>query len=113
MPRRGTAGDLDLIVGAYATPCFVVKGGQVLRHQDEAAKRGYFADLLAGNRREGPHTWSIAELDARPLGRDAAMVTVRWVCRRPDGSTIWDFVDSYLVAFEQGRWRILGDVVHA
>lgn len=106
-------GDLDLIVGAYATPCFVVKGGQVLRHQDEAAKRGYFADLLAGNRREGPHTWSIAELDARPLGRDAAMVTVRWVCRRPDGSTIWDFVDSYLVAFEQGRWRILSDVVHA
>jgi len=24
--------DLDSIVGAYATPCFVVKGGQVLRH---------------------------------------------------------------------------------
>jgi hypothetical protein len=38
--------DLDSIVGAYATPCFVVKGGQVLRHQDEAAKHGYFADLL-------------------------------------------------------------------
>jgi hypothetical protein len=44
---------------------------------------------LAGNRRQGPHTWSVGKLDPWPLGRDAAMVTVRW------------------------RWRILGDVVHA
>ena len=29
-----------------------------------------------------------------------------------DGSTIWEFLDSYLLAAEQGRWRILGDVVH-
>jgi hypothetical protein len=40
------------------------------------------------------------------------MVTVRWHCRRPDGSMLWDFLDSYLLAAEQGRWRILGDVVH-
>ena len=52
--------DLDSIVGAYAIPCFVVKGGQVPRHQDKTAKAG-----------------------------------------------------SYLVASEQGRWRILGDLVHA
>jgi hypothetical protein len=64
-------------VGAYPTPCFVVKDGRVLRHQDEAA-----------------------------------MVTVRWHCRRPDGSMLWDLLDSYLLAAEQGRWRILGDVVH-
>jgi hypothetical protein len=80
---------------------------------DRAAKHRYFAELLAGNRRQGPHTWSIADLDPLPLGRDAAMVTVRWVCRRPDGSTIWEFLDSYLLAPEQGGWRILGDVVHA
>ena len=106
------AGDLDGIVGAYATPCFVVKGGRVLRHEDEAAKASYFGDLLARNRREGPHTWSIGNLERRPLGSDAAMVTVRWHCRRSDGSMLWDFLDSYLLASEQGRWRILGDVVH-
>jgi ketosteroid isomerase-like protein len=106
------AGDLDGIVTAYATPCYVVKGGRVLRYEDEAAKARYFGDLLAGHRREGPHTWSIGRLDRRPLGSDAAMVTVRWHCRRPDGSTIWDFLDSYLLASEQGRWQILGDVVH-
>jgi hypothetical protein len=81
-------GDLDGICGAYATPSFVVKDGRVLRHEDEAGKRRYFGDLLAGNREQGTHTWSIGELDPRRLGRDAAMVTVRWVCRRPDGSTI-------------------------
>ena len=106
------AGDLDAIVAAYATPCFVVKGGRVLRHEDEAAKARYFRGLLAGNRREGPHIWSIGRLERRLLGSDAAMVTVRWHCRRPDGSTIWEFLDSYLLAAEQGRWRILGDVVH-
>ena len=106
------AGDLDAIVASYATPCFVVKGGQVLRHEDEAAKARYFGDLLAGNRREGPHTWSIGHLERRLLGNDAAIVTVRWHCRRPDGSTIWDFLDTYLLAAEQGRWRILSDVVH-
>jgi ketosteroid isomerase-like protein len=106
-------GDLDGIVDAYATPCFVVKDGQVLRHQDRAAERRYFGELLAGNRSQGPHTRSVGDLDPRPLGRDAAMVTVRWTCRRPDGSTIWEFLDTYLLAPEQGRWRILGDVVHA
>jgi ketosteroid isomerase-like protein len=104
--------DLDRIVGAYATPCFVVKGGQVLRHRDEPAKRRYFGELLAGNQREGPHTWSVSDLDPRPLGRDAAMVTVRWVCHRPDGSVLWEFLDSYLLAADEGHWHILGDVVH-
>jgi hypothetical protein len=27
-------------------------------------------------------------------------------------SLLWDFLDSYLLALEEGRWRILGDVVH-
>jgi ketosteroid isomerase-like protein len=78
-----TCGDLDRIVGAYATPCYVVKDGRVLHHDDEPAKRRYFGDLLAGNRRQGPHLWSVADLD------------------------------SYLLAADEGRWRILGDVVHA
>ena len=106
-------GDLDGIVDAYATPCFVVKDGRVLRHHDDVVKRRYVGELLAGNRRQGLDTWSVGEFDPRPLGRDAAMVTVRWTCRRPDGSTIWEFLDTYLLAPEQGRWRILGDVVHA
>ena len=45
-------GNLDAIV-AYATPCFVVKEGQVLRHDDLTAKRKYFAQLLASNQQHG------------------------------------------------------------
>jgi hypothetical protein len=70
------SGNLNLIAGAYATPCFVVKGGRVLRHEDHAAKRRYFGELLAGNQQQGPHRWSTGDLDTRLLGRGAAMVTV-------------------------------------
>jgi len=99
-------------VAAYATPCFVVKGGRVLHHTDPAAKARYFGDLRDGNRRQGPHRWDLGDLEERPLGGDGALVTVCWTCRRPDGSTIWEFLDSYLLATERGRWWIVGDVVH-
>jgi ketosteroid isomerase-like protein len=91
------SGDLTAIVDAYTTPCFVVKGGRVLRHNDEAAKRRYFEELLSSNQDQGPHIWSIGDLDMHPLGRDATMITVRWIARRPDRSLLWDFLDSYLM----------------
>jgi hypothetical protein len=59
------------------------------------------------------HVWSVGNLDMHPLGGDAAMITVRWIAHRPDQSVLWDFLDSYLLAIEDGSWRILGDVVHA
>ena len=45
--RAWNTGDLDGIVEAYATPCLVVKDGQVLRHRDDVAKRRYFGELDA------------------------------------------------------------------
>jgi hypothetical protein len=65
--------DLDRILDAYATPCFVVKGGRVLHHQDDAAKARYFGELLDGNRRQGPHRWDRATSSS---ARWAA--TARW-----------------------------------
>jgi hypothetical protein len=50
-------------------------------------------------------------LKLQRLGSDATLVTVRWIAR-PDQSLLWDFLDSYLLALEDGQWRILGDVVH-
>jgi hypothetical protein len=44
--------DVAAIVEAYATPCFVVKGGRVLRHGDQAAKHRDFSELLTSNQRE-------------------------------------------------------------
>ena len=67
-----------------------------------------FAELLASNNQEGSHTWSIGDLKLQRLGSDATLVTVRWIARRPDQSLLWDFLDSYLLALEDGQWRILG-----
>ena len=47
-------------------------------------------------------------LKLQRLGSDATLVTVRWIARRPDQSLLWDFLDSYLLALEDGQWRILG-----
>ena len=71
----------------------------------------YFGGHLASNRQERPHTWSIGTLEVSNwAGRGS--ITVRWIARRPDQSLLWDFLDSYLVAIEENRWQILGDVVH-
>jgi hypothetical protein len=51
-------------------------------------------------------------LKLHQLGSDAALLTVRWIARRPDQSLQWDVLDSYLLALEERQWRILGDVVH-
>jgi hypothetical protein len=51
--------DVDAIGNAYATPCFVVKSGQVLRHNDDAAKRRYFPELHPTTRRAHiPGAWA-------------------------------------------------------
>ncbi|HEY6688095.1 MAG TPA: hypothetical protein VI094_18010 [Propionibacteriaceae bacterium] len=63
----------------------------------------YFAELLASNSQEGPHIWSIRDSKLQRLGSDAALVTVRWIARRPDQSLLWDFRDSYLLALEDGQ----------
>jgi hypothetical protein len=58
------------------------------------------------------HTWRIGNLDVTPLGAGAALATVGWLARRSEQSLLSDFLGSYLVALEDGRWRILGDMVH-
>jgi ketosteroid isomerase-like protein len=55
--------DVAAIVEAYATPCFVVKGGRVLRHGDQAARHRDFSELVTSNQREGMHTWSVGNLE--------------------------------------------------
>ena len=52
-----------------------------------------------------PTTGVWGNLDMHPLGRDAVMITVRWIAHRPDQSVLWDFLDSYAVAIEDGHWK--------
>jgi hypothetical protein len=45
----------------------VVKGGRVLRHNNEAAKHQDFEALLRSNQDQGSHAWSVGDLGMQPL----------------------------------------------
>jgi hypothetical protein len=106
--------DLDRICDAYHVPALIYKRGRVVAIPDEAAKRTYFGELLGRTRPEleGGARWERPTCRATSLGRDSAMVTVRWILRRHDGSVLEDYLDSYHLIRIAGRWAFLGDTVH-
>lgn len=104
--------DLGAVVASYATPASVARVSGLTRLPDEAAKQAYFGKRLDSMRATGPHTWTATRESVTPAGRCGAVYAVHWVCRRPDGSVVEEFGDTYLLARVGGRWEILGDVVH-
>lgn len=96
----------------YAAPSFVVKNDAVVRI-DSDTKNDYFDSLMTRNAAEGDHVWEIAEFEVNQPTTNGAIITVRWIARRPDGSDIWDFFDTYIAADEGDGWHILGDIVHS
>ena len=104
--------DLETILAYYHTPCFVFKGGSLFANVNEAVKRDYFQDLLDAYRREGYAAAEISQMEVKPLGWESVLLTVRWICRRADGSLAFDFWDSYFLIQIDGEWNILGDTVY-
>ncbi len=104
--------DLDAIVAAHATPSYLVKEGRVIRHLDEQAKAEYFAAMLAARQAEGEHRWEISDIVFEYPADNSALVLVRWTCVRPDGSLLAKLDNTYVLAEEEGVWRILGDLAH-
>ncbi len=66
----------------YSAPSFVVKNGGVTRFAPEE-KVDYFSSLITANAAEGEHRWEIVDFEATRPSAVAAIVTVRWVGRRP------------------------------
>ena len=95
----------------YSARSFVVKDRNVTRF-GSSEKQDYFAALMEADATEGDHKWQIAEFSVTRPAVNGAIVTVRWVARRPDDSIIWDFKDTYFLANTTHGWRILGDMVH-
>jgi ketosteroid isomerase-like protein len=108
------AADIDRICDAYADPAPIYQDGAVVATGDPAARRAYLAGyvdairaaLAAGARWESP------EVGLTRLGPDSALATVRWVFRRPDGTVLEDYPDTYLLVRIDGRWAYLADVIH-
>ena len=104
--------DLDGILEAYHVPSFTYKDGTLHAFLDAESRRDYVATFIELNRKEGPATWEILTFTVTDLGRNSALVTVRWAFRRPNGSVVWDFVDSYHLCRLDGRWKFLVRTLH-
>jgi hypothetical protein len=104
--------DLDGIIDSYHLPCFIYKYGALHALLDAHSKRDYISGFLEVNREAGPATWEFLTISLIDLGSNSALATVRWVFRRPDGSVVWDFVDSYHCCRFDGRWKFLTRTLH-
>jgi len=104
--------DLDAILEAYHVPSFTYKYGTLHAFLDAESRRDYTVGFIDENRREGPATWEILSFAVTDLGLNSSLVTARWVFRRPDGSDVWDFVDSYNLCRLDGRWKFLVRTLH-
>jgi hypothetical protein len=104
--------DLDAIIDSYHLPCFIYKPGALYALLDAESKRKYFAGFVEVNRNEGPARWEMPTFSLIELGRSSALVTARWIFRRPDGTVVWDFVDSHHFCRLDGRWKFLDRTLH-
>jgi hypothetical protein len=104
--------DLQTILRFYYTPCFIFKSGTVFANVTEEIKLRYFRDLLEAYRQQGYAKAEIPHSEVKSLGRDSALVTVEWVCKRDDGTVAFDFWDSYHLIHINSEWKILGDTVY-
>jgi hypothetical protein len=109
------AGDADRVCDAYHIPSLIYAEGAVHANLDTESRRAWLAGYVESTRPElaAGTRWECPALDIVPLGPDAALATARWVFRRPDGSALEDYPDSYVMVRLEGRWVFLGDVVHA
>ena len=104
--------DLDAILNAYHVPSFTYKYGELHAFLSPESRRDYVASFIEENRAEGPATWQIVSFAVTDLGINSSLVTARWVFRRPDGSDVWDLVDSYNLCQFEGRWKVLVRTLH-
>ena len=104
--------DLQTILNYYHTPCFIFKSGMLFANLTEETKLQYFQDLLASYRQQEYSYAEIHNFDLKVMGPESALVTVRWICKRPDGSIAFDYRDSYHLIHIDGMWKILGDTVY-
>jgi hypothetical protein len=104
--------DLEASLDSYHTPRFLYADGTLNVFLDDQSLRKATVDWIEVNRKEGPASWEILSFSATTLGKNSALVTTRWVFRRPDGSRVWDFVDSHQLCRFDGRWKILARTLH-
>ena len=104
--------DLQTILDYYYMPCFIFKAGQVFANVTEEVKHLYFKNLLDNYKVQNVAHAEIPHCEIKLLGDNSALITVEWVCKRGDGTVVFDFWDSYHLIHIDAQWKILDDTVH-
>jgi hypothetical protein len=104
--------DIDAIESYYHSPFFSYKDGALEFFPDAEHARSVDLGWIETNRREGPATWERLSSAFERLGRNSVLVTTHWVFRRPDGTSVWDFIDTFQLCRFGGRWEFLNRTLH-
>ncbi|MGH8926003.1 MAG: hypothetical protein ACRDWA_15410 [Acidimicrobiia bacterium] len=105
-------GDVDAIESHYHIPFFSYKNGQLEVYLDAKSGRDSTVRWIEVNRTERPALWERISSSLTRQGLNSVLVTSRWAFRRPDGTAVWDFFDTYHLCRFEGRWLFLDRTVH-
>jgi len=98
--------------GGEGDPAGTHRQGELHTWGDALTGREVDRGWIEVNRREGPATWVRLVSDITLMGQDSAQVTTRWVYRRPDGTDVWDFVDTHLLGRFGNEWQLFCRILH-
>ena len=104
--------DIDAIESYYHVPFFSYQDGDLRVYLDAESSGKADAAWIAVNRAEGPATWERLSTSLTRLGRNSVLATTHWVFRRPDGTAVWDFIDSFHLCRFGWQWKFLNRTVH-
>lgn len=103
--------DAAAAAACFSPPSFVIGRGGIARFGTDDSE-AYLAAVMETNAAEGELAWELADLHIVSPAANGAIAAVNWIARRPDRSVLWDFHVTYVVVEEEGRWAILGAIVH-
>jgi hypothetical protein len=106
--------DLTGLERMYAVPTTTLRpDGSLHVLTNDAAIRDFYAGALRGYEAEGYATCALIDVATSPAGGRAALAQGTWVMRRPDGSEIRRWRQTYSLALSSDGWRIFASIVHA
>lgn len=64
------------------------------------------------NRREGPASWERLDSSLMRQGGNSVLIASHWAFTRPDGTRVWDFMDTFHLCRFGDDWQFLDRTVH-
>jgi len=105
------AGDAEAVADMCEVPFLAVRSGMPYHLLDRVALVGHLANNMTAYQSAGAASADFVGIDILQQGTEAALATVHWHVRAPDGTLVRDLRTSYqLVAADP--WRILSYVNH-